>query len=428
MEKGSEMIESFPESEEVKQAFLEKMDYIQSTFESDKGYKEIKERPEEYKNRIYYLSTPPSAYDTIIDKLGAFDLADSGEGYTRIVVEKPFGRDLKSARELNDRLLKYFREDQIYRIDHYLGKETVQNIMLLRFGNGIFEPIWNSRYVDHIQITAAEKSGIGTRGHYYEKSGTLRDIIQNHMLQLLSLTAMEPPNDLSPDAIRDEKVKVIKSLRPISGEAVEEQTVRGQYGGGIVDGEEVPGYRQEDDVAEDSVTETYAALRVYLDTWRWSGVPIFLRAGKRLARKVTEISIRFKEPPLAIFGQSRPFHNGNVLIINIQPEEGITLNFNAKVPGYSIRMQPVNMDFTYGSSFGETTPEAYERLLLDAMAGDSTLYTRRDEIEAAWSFVSDIMRGWGTNRQKPYEYTPGSAGPGEANRLFKESGRRWRKI
>ncbi|MFP4383879.1 MAG: glucose-6-phosphate dehydrogenase [Spirochaetia bacterium] len=428
MEKGSEMIADFPDSDEVKQAFLEKMDYIQSTFESEKGYKEIEAYSGEFENKIYYLSTPPAAYDTIIEKLGEFGLADEGKGYTRIVVEKPFGRDLQSAGELNRKLLKYFREEQIYRIDHYLGKETVQNIMLLRFGNGIFEPIWNSQYVDHIQITVAEKSGIGTRGNYYEKSGALRDIIQNHMLQLLSLTAMEPPNDLSADALRDEKVKVIKSLHPVTGEDVERLTVRGQYGEGIVDGREVPGYRQENDVAEDSMTETYAALRVTLDSWRWAGVPIFLRAGKRLARKATEIAVSFKEPPLAIFGQKKPFHNGNTLIINIQPEEGITLNFNAKVPGYAIRMQPVNMDFTYGTSFGETTPEAYERLLLDAMTGDSTLYARGDEIEAAWAFLSGIMTWWENDEREPHIYTPGSAGPTEAADLFDKAGRRWRKI
>jgi glucose-6-phosphate 1-dehydrogenase len=343
------------------------------------------------------------------------------------VVEKPFGRDLSTARKLNDQLSRYFREDQIYRIDHYLGKETVQNLILLRFGNGIFEPVWNHRYIHHIQITVAEKIGVEGRGNYYETAGALRDMVQNHMFQLLCLTTMEPPNDLNPDTIRTEKVKILKSLRPISFRETSLYTVRGQYAAGYMDGTPVPGYREEPGVAPDSRTETFVALKLFLDTWRWSGVPIYLRTGKRLARRTSEIAVRFKAPPLELFPRAWAYSGRNALIIRIQPNEGISLIMNAKIPGYTLNMRPVNMDFSYGSAFGESPPEAYERLLLDALVGDSTLYTRRDEIEASWTFITRILKGWEEDPSPIPQYIPGGSGPEEAKNLL-EPNTRWRKL
>ncbi|MFP4638252.1 MAG: glucose-6-phosphate dehydrogenase [Spirochaetaceae bacterium] len=415
-------------SQEQRERFLERLVYLQSTFEDPAGYARLEELSGDYADRLYYLSTPPSAYEDIIEQLGAHGLARQRGGFTRILIEKPFGRDFASAQELNRLLARYFSEEQIFRIDHYLGKETVQNIMLLRFGNGIFEPVWNSNYVDHIQITVAEKIGVGTRGGYFESAGTLRDMVQNHMFQLLSLTTMEPPNDLSPDSIRNEKVKVMQALRPITFRDIGSETVRAQYGEGIVDGSRVPAYRNEERVAHDSRIETYVALRVFLDTWRWSGVPIFMRSGKRLQRKVSEISVHFKEPPRQLFTNRHPSMNRNTLIIRIQPEEGITLNMNAKIPGHTTDMRPVNMDFAYGSTFGEATLEAYERLLFDAVLGDATLYPRRDEIESSWAFITRILEGWKRDPSPIPTYMPGSSGPEEARRLVAQSGRTWRKL
>ncbi len=412
----------------VKQNFLERLDYISSTFEDEEGYRKINGQCDGFANRLYYLSTPPDAYESIIANLGKLGLSDERGGYTRIVVEKPFGRDLATARALNASLAAHFREEQIFRIDHYLGKETVQNIMLLRFGNGIFEPIWNNRYIDHIQITVAERIGVGTRANYYEQAGTIRDMVQNHLFQLLSLTTMEPPNDLGPNTIRSEKVKIIRSLRPITHRLVQSHTVRAQYAGGFVDGEQVPGYREENGVNPESRTETYVALKLYLDTWRWAGVPIFVRSGKRLARRLTEISVHFKEPPHQIFHSSHREMNRNILIMRIQPDEGLTLNLNVKVPGYQADMRPVNMDFAYGSAFGEEVPEAYERLLLDAFVGDSTLYNRRDEIEASWSFITRILQGWERDSSPLPLYLPGGSGPEESRLMIQAEGRRWRKI
>lgn len=428
-ERAREMLADIPDAgEEQIEAFLSRLEYLQSTFQDEQGYRRIPEYAEGYPNRIYYLSTPPGAYEDIITNLGELGLAQREEGFTRIVVEKPFGRDFASAQALNRSLGSYFREEQIYRIDHYLGKETVQNILSLRFGNGIFEPIWNSNYIDHIQITVGEKIGVGTRGKYYESAGALRDMVQNHIFQLLSLTTMEPPNDLSPDSIRGEKVKVLKALRPITYRDIAENTVRGQYGSGIVDGAAVPGYREEEGVAEDSRTETFVALRLFLDTWRWAGVPIFVRSGKRMLRKVSEISVHFKEPPHEIFRNRHPAMNRNALIIRIQPQEGATLNMNAKIPGYTTDMRPVNMDFAYGSAFGGQTLEAYERLLFDVILGDSTLYTRRDEVEASWAFITRILEGWKLTEEPLPQYRPASSGPDEAKRLIAADGRRWRKL
>jgi glucose-6-phosphate 1-dehydrogenase len=415
-------------SDELRQAFVQKFEYIQSTFEDDKGYREIPEVMKGFPNRIYYLSTPPNNYDDIIGKLGSHGLARAGEGYTHIVVEKPFGRDLQSARELNRALAEHFDEEQIFRIDHYLGKETVQNLLVLRFGNSIFEPIWNNRYIDHIQISVAEKSGVGTRGGYYDRSGALRDMVQNHLFQLMTLTTMEPPNDLGADTIRGEKVKIAKSLRPITHRDTASNVIRAQYDAGIVDGERVPRYLDEDRVSAESRTETYVALRVFLDTWRWSGVPIYLRSGKRLSRKLSEISVHFKPAPLGLFRTAYPRLAENTLIIRIQPDEGLTVNLNAKIPGGELQMRPVNMDFSYGSAFGEETPDAYVRLLLDAIIGDSTLYTRRDEIEASWTFITRILQGWAEDNSPIPTYVPGSSGPDEAKQLLSRDGRRWRKL
>jgi glucose-6-phosphate 1-dehydrogenase len=425
-EKAREMLDGFPGAEgERLSSFLQRVEYVQSTFEDDDGYGRLGKALEEYQNRIYYLSTPPDSYETIIHKVGRLP---RGSGTTRIVVEKPFGRDFASAQALNRLLSKYFREDEIFRIDHYLGKETVQNILVHRFGNGIFEPVWNSHYIDHVQITVAEDIGVGTRANYYEQAGTLRDMIQNHAFQLLSLTAMEPPHSLGAESIRDEKVKVLEALRPITFRDISERTVRGQYGGGFMHGKEVPAYREEEGVDPESRTETYVALQLFLDTWRWSGVPFYLRSGKRMMRKLSEISVHFRKPPLELFRNRHPALNQNVLIMRIQPEEGVTLNMNVKIPGYTTDMRPVNMDFAYGSAFGERTLEAYERLLFDVILGDSTLYTRRDEVEQSWAFITRILEGWRQESIPLPHYQPGSSGPAEARELLSREGRRWRRL
>ena len=417
-------------SSELKDVFASGVSFVRSSFDSPTGYAEIGTNGTKPFNRIFYLATPPDAYQTIVDRIGAAGLADQSHGFSRIIVEKPLGRDRESARALNDRISRTFPEEQIYRIDHYLGKETVQNIMLMRFGNRIFEPVWNNRYVDHVQITMAETIGVGSRGPYYESAGALRDMMQNHMLQLLCLVAMEPPVDLDPDSIHDEKVKVLKSLAPITGARVQTETVRGQYDRGIVNGAEAPAYRQEAGVAPASHVETFAALRVSLDSWRWAGVPFFLRTGKRLSRRTTEISIHFKRPPLLLFADREPAATPpNVLTFRIQPQEGITMGFNSKIPGATTEMRTVNMDFSFGSTFGEDLPDAYERLLLDAMLGDSTLYMRKDEVDSAWGFITEILHGWeGTQKPVLASYRSGSAGPEAAVELLGSAERKWRRL
>ena len=384
-------------------------------------------------NRVFYLSVPPSAYSGIVQQLGASGLATRGQdasGWARIIIEKPFGRDLESARALNREVAEVFAEEQVYRIDHFLGKETVQNILVFRFANGIFEPIWNRRYIDHVQITAAESLGIEGRAGYYEDAGALRDMVENHMLQVLSLVAMEPPIAFEPRAVRDEKVKVLRAIRPLRGEDVARYTARGQYGPGWVDGREVPGYRQEPNVDPASITETFAALNLYVDNWRWAEVPFYLRTGKRLPKQTTEVAIHFKRAPLLLFRDMTDSDSlqPNVLAIRIQPKEGITLKFHAKVPGISVRIRSVNMDFLYDASFAVQPPTAYETLLLDCLLGDSTLFARRDEIEAAWSLVTDILNGW---REMPPpnfpNYEAGSWGPREAQELMARDGRQWRR-
>jgi glucose-6-phosphate 1-dehydrogenase len=416
-------------SGELKDAFAAELGFVRASFESPDGYAELQRDHRDPASRLFYLATPPDAYETIVERIRNAGLAEQTRGFARIIVEKPLGRDLATARSLNDSISRAFPEDQIYRIDHYLGKETVQNIMVMRFGNGFFEPVWNNRYVDHVQITMAETIGVGTRGRYYESAGALRDMMQNHMLQLLTLVAMEPPVDLDPDSIHEEKVKVLKSITPISGGRVATETVRAQYEKGIVEGSGARGYREEEGVDPGSTTETYAALRVYLDSWRWAGVPFFLRTGKRLSRRTTEISIHFKRPPLLLFAEKEPGSTPpNVLTFRIQPQEGITMSFNSKIPGPTTQMRTVNMDFSYGSAFGEELPEAYERLLLDAMLGDSTLYMRNDEVDAAWGFITEILRGWETTGRPGLErYRAGGTGPDAAAALLGSSNR-WRKL
>ena len=380
-------------------------------------------------NRVFYLSVAPSLYSEAIEQLGAADLARPKPGsWTLIIIEKPFGHDLESAKQLNTDVAKVFEEEQVYRIDHYLGKETVQNLLVFRFANGIFEPIWNHRYIDHVQITNAEAIGVEGRGGYYETAGVLRDMIQNHVFQVLSLVAMEPPISLSANAVRDEKIKAMQAVRPIPVEAVAEYVVRGQYGPGSVGGKEVPGYRQEQDVNPESATDTFVALKLYFDNWRWAGVPFYIRSAKRMPKRVTEIAIHFKQAPHLLFRnipsqQLEP----NVLVVRIQPDEGITLRVGAKVPGQITRIRWVNMDFRYGASFGVSSPEAYERLLLDCILGDSTLYARRDMTERGWEIVMPILEAWQSAKPSFPNYEAGTWGPEAADELLEKDGRQWRK-
>jgi len=345
------------------------------------------------------------------------------------VIEKPFGTDLQTAQELNRKVHEALDERQVYRIDHYLGKETVQNIMVFRFANSVFEPIWNRRYVDHVQITAAESVGVENRGGYYEKAGVVRDMFQNHLLQLLCLTAMEPPVGFSPDAVRDEKGKLLKSVRPIAPEEVAAAAVRGQYGADENGGAEVVGYRQEPGVAKNSTTVTYAAIKLFIDNWRWEGVPFYLRSGKRMAKRVTEVAIQFKRPPLLLFKASAIEEvSPNVLVLRIQPDEGVSLTFEVKPPGPDIGISPLSLDFKYEQAFGNSSPEAYETLLEDCMEGDSTLFTRHDWVELAWSLMDPFIQTWQISKPRDFpNYESGSWGPKEADEFMRRDGRRWRR-
>jgi glucose-6-phosphate 1-dehydrogenase len=382
-------------------------------------------------NYLFYLATPPSAFPSIVAALGGGGVARPPEGpgaWRRLVLEKPIGRDLASARELNRVVAEWFQESQVYRIDHYLGKETVQNILVFRFANAIFEPVWNRAHVDHVQITAAEALGVEERGAYYEEAGALRDMVQNHMLQLLCMVAMEPPVTFAGEHVRDEKTKVLRAVQPIRPEDVDRVAVRAQYDRGAILGQPVPGYREEAGVAAGSITETYAAVRLTLGNWRWAGVPFYLRSGKRLGRRVTEIAIQFRRPPQLVFGARTGDLAPNGLVLRIQPDEGIALRFTAKLPVQDFELRPVTMDFRYGSSFGIATPEAYERLLLDAMRGDPTLFARDDWVEAAWQVLAPIQAAWargGSGKLPGYE--AGSWGPREADELLEREGRRWRR-
>src|SRR3954453_19286573 len=421
--------------ETVLSSLLERMRYIGAPFDDQAAYEGIEQIANELDeeagirfNRVFYLATAPGFFETIAQALGERKLDEREGADVRLVVEKPFGHDLESAQALNRALLSVFEERQIFRIDHYLGKETVQNILVLRFGNGIFEPLWNRSYIDHVQITAAEDIGIGSRAEYYDRSGALRDIVQNHLLQLLTILSMEPPVSFSADEVRNEKVKILRAIRPPAIEEVPHRVVRGQYGPGMAEGHDVPGYLQEEGVAPGSKTETYVALRLGIDNWRWAGVPIFLRAGKRLARKTTEIAVTLKPVPHLAFQQSGSLGvQPNQLVLSVQPNEGVSLSLVAKIPGAKMRVRPVNMEFLYGTSFMSQSPEAYERLILDTMRGDATLFARDDEVEAAWAIVDPILEAWGKMEGKLPQYRAGSQGPEEANRLL-EPGHRWRAI
>jgi glucose-6-phosphate 1-dehydrogenase len=376
-------------------------------------------------NRLFYLSTPPNAFGPIIECLGS-SREKGATGWERIIIEKPFGRDLASAKALNALLHKHFEENQVFRIDHYLGKETVQNLMVMRFSNSIFEPIWNYKYVDHVQITVSETLGVGTRGGYYDKSGATRDMVQNHLFQLMALVAMEPPAALDAVSIRDEKVKVYKSVRPIKPSAVEQFTVRGQYGAGEGDGQKTQGYKKEKDVPADSRTETFVAMKLFIDNWRWSGMPFYLRTGKFLPEKLSEIAVRFRSPPLTLFQKQceSPVYP-NDLLIRVQPDEGISWRLNAKVPGGQMNIKAVALDFLYRTAFQAEPPEAYERLIFDAMLGDQTLFIRGDEAEAAWAVIDAIEQGWAESKALPQEYAPATWGPKRAMDLIELDGRRW---
>ncbi len=379
-------------------------------------------------NRIFYLATPPTVYPLVVEQLGRAGLAKSpdGKSWVRLIIEKPFGRDLDSARELNQAVLRVFDESQVYRIDHYLGKETVQNVLVFRFSNGIFEPLWNRNYVDHVQITAAETLGVERRADFYENTGATRDMIQSHVLQLVSLVAMEPPGTFDATAVRNEKIKVLQSIRPYDAEAVRQFIVSGQYGPGSLDGAAMPGYRQEPGVRPDSRTETFVAAKLAIDNWRWARVPFYLRTGKRLAGRTTEIAIQFCQAPHMMF-RGRDIEP-NWLVLNIQPEEGISLSFGAKLPGPEMRIKTVTMDFSYRSAFGPGSRSAYATLLNDCMRGDATLFDRADSVEAAWALVDPILKAWQNSTPAFPNYAAGSWGPREADELMERDGRRWRNL
>ena len=423
-----------PVDEQTLQAFVMDLSYLHLDFGDAGGFHRLGQRLAELDaarhtggNVVFYCATPPATYRTISEQLRQAGL-NHGSGYRRIIVEKPFGSDLRSARDLNKVLRRAFPEDAIYRIDHYLGKETVQNILAFRFANSIFEPVWNCQHVDHVQITVAEPLGVERRGPYYEQAGALRDIVQNHALQLLTLVAMEPPVALEAGATRDEKVKVLRAIRPLSPDEVYVRTVRGQYTEGWVMGEKVPGYRQEARVAPDSQAETYAALRCQVDNWRWAETPFYIRTGKRLPKQVTEIRVQFKRPPHLTFGREATRElEPNAITLRIQPEEGISLRFGAKVPTAGLVISSVNMDFLYASSFLVDAPDAYERLLLDCMLGDPTLFTRSDEVEAAWTLMDCVEEVWRQGSPPLEMYEAGTWGPPGADRLLEEDGRKWHK-
>ncbi|MEC4670447.1 MAG: glucose-6-phosphate dehydrogenase [Nitrospirota bacterium] len=384
-------------------------------------------------NRIYYLAIPPTSFAPSCEGLQQAGLVYPplpSERFSRVIVEKPIGHDLASAKAINASIGQVFDESQIYRIDHYLGKETVQNIMVLRFANSIFEPIWNHKFIDHVQITVSEAVGLGTRATYYEEAGALRDMVQNHILQLLCLIAMEPPYSLDPNVVRNARMEVLRSLRPIRGKDVESLTVRAQYSHGTVQGEQVPGYRREEGVLPDSTTETYVALKLFVENWRWSGVPFYLRTGKAMPARASEIAVQFKDIPEILFNANPAARQApNVLTLRIQPHEGMSLRISSKIPGSRAQTHPVEMNFNYGDAFSAPSPEAYERLLLDVMGGDTSLFMRRDAVEASWAWITDILEGWKTHGSKWLpEYPAGTWGPVEADRLIESDGRKWRSV
>ncbi|MDF2549599.1 MAG: zwf [Chlamydiales bacterium] len=430
-----------PIDEALWKTFSEKMYYFTSEFDDDKGYqnldlflKDLDNKLGTRGNRVFYLSTQPSFFPQIVTKLSDNKLIYNPnkvlDKWSRVIIEKPFGRDILSAMELQSHIERYLDESQIYRIDHYLGKETVQNLLVFRFANSIFESLWNNHHIEQVQITCSEELGIGSRGNFWEEAGMLRDIVQNHMMQILSLVAMEPPVNLDANSIRDEKVKVVQSIRAIPMDELSKYAVRGQYGPGFVNGQPVLGYRQESNVHPESSIETYAALKLYIDNWRWAGVPFYLRAGKRMPKRATEIAITFKQAPGILFHQNGKGHKEpNVLVIRIQPDEGISLKINCKIPGFSSFVQPVTMDFRYGSYFGSTQPEAYERLICDCMQGDSTLFARCDEVIASWKLLTPILHRWSESKPADFpNYAAGTWGPTDAERLLMRDHHAWRLI
>ncbi len=414
--------------------FIKKIFYTSITFNETATYKKLKDRIVELRtknrfcgNTIFYLSTPPSLCGTIPQHLAAVGLNEQNDGWKRLIIEKPFGYDLQSALKLKDELLKDWTEEQIFRIDHYLGKETVQNLLVTRFSNGIFEPLWNRNYIHHIEITSSENIGVEKRGGYYDTSGALRDMVQNHLLQVVGLTAMESPSSLEPIAIRNEILKVFQSLRPIKKEEVKNVAIRGQYVSSKIKGEQVPGYREEDGVNPESVTETYAAIKFYVDNWRWGGVPFYIRTGKRLPTRVTEVVIHFKPTPHFLFSQNDVCQSCNQLVIRIQPDEGILLKFGMKTPGAGFDVQNVNMDFHYSDLSIQRIPSAYERLLYDTMKGDSTLFARTEEVLEAWRFLTPVIECWKNDKDVPlFGYPAGTWGPENADDLIEEKNMTWR--
>jgi glucose-6-phosphate 1-dehydrogenase len=421
--------------DQVLSSLLEHVRYVPGVFDDPTVYERLERTAAEFDdeagtpfNRVFYLSTAPAFFPVIVSEIGKRGLDRCEGADVRVVIEKPFGTRLEEAEDLNRAVLDVLEERQVFRIDHYLGKETVQNMLAFRFANQMFEPLWNRNYIDNVQITAAEDIGIGTRAGYYDASGALRDLVQNHMLQLLTLLAMEPPVSFTADEVRDEKVKVLHAIQPPTEEDVASMAVRAQYGPGQAEGESVPGYLDEDGVPGDSSTETFAALRLEVDNWRWAGVPFYLRTGKRLARKVTEIAVTLKPVPHLAFTQEGSVGvQPNQLILTVQPNEGVALTLGAKIPGTRMRIRPVNMEFLYGTAFLSQSPEAYERLILDAMRGDATLFTRDDEVEAQWRVCDPVVGAWTDRRESLPTYPAGSDGPEEADGILLE-GHRWRAI
>jgi glucose-6-phosphate 1-dehydrogenase len=421
---------------EVLAGLTENLRFVAGAFDDPDAYTALRQVLDEFDarcgrplNRVFYLSTAPQFFPVITRMLGEAGLHQAEGAEVRVVIEKPIGYDLQSARAQNESVLRWFDESQVFRIDHYLGKETVQNLMALRFANALFEPVWNRNFIDHVQITAAEDIGIGSRAGYYDGSGALRDLVQNHMLQLLALLAMEPPTVFEANRLRDEKVKVLEAIVPPTASEVASMSVRAQYGPGIVGGSEVAGYLQEPGVPADSRTETYTALKLYISNWRWAGVPFYLRTGKRLSRKLTEIAVTLRPVPHQAFQSTGSVGvQANEIVLQVQPDEGVSVSLGAKIPGSRMRIRPVNMEFHYGTSFLSESPEAYERLILDAMRGDATLFTRDDEVEALWGIIDPILTGWQEDTSSPIpQYEPGTKGPVEADALL-DDGRRWRRL